>query len=204
MSHTVSLSVLGLCGGPDVPTHHRTDHDRATYLTEDYNRKTSVSSVGSNISITSSEFSDIEYADSTPDDVISTCSDDDCQEVVKKILQLQRPMRITIKLHITESKYTKWDTVLNPLNNILYVVMPEVLPPEASKQSFLSLLEFADEKLDVDAVVLCMRKDRPDRARLVQTFLILGFQPLSRKSPQAPPAEKVDNNNCFLIYNIEE
>uniref|UniRef100_T1GQB6 Uncharacterized protein n=1 Tax=Megaselia scalaris TaxID=36166 RepID=T1GQB6_MEGSC len=30
MNLSVSLSVWGLCGGFDVPTHHRTDHDRAT------------------------------------------------------------------------------------------------------------------------------------------------------------------------------
>lgn len=29
---TPSLLALGLCGGPDVPTYHRTDHDRASLL----------------------------------------------------------------------------------------------------------------------------------------------------------------------------
>jgi len=93
---------------------------------------------------------------------------------------------------------------LNPSNNILYVAFPSVLVPEASKQSFLSLLEFAEEKLECDAVVLCLRKDRPDRQNLVRTFLFLGFQPLNPKSPLAPPEQSDDNNNLFLIYNIED
>jgi ornithine decarboxylase antizyme 1 len=124
--------------------------------------------------------------------------------LVKKILEQKKPIRITLKLHVTEATYSVWDTILNPDNNILYVALPTVLLPEASKQSFITLLEFAEEKLDVDAVVLCMRKDRLDRPNLVRTFLFLGFQPLSPKSPLAPPQEAAENNNLFLIYNIEE
>lgn len=104
---------------------------------------------------------------------------------------------------MTETTFSVWDTVLNPENNILYVALPTVLLPEASKQSFITLLEFAEEKLDVDAVVLCMRKDRIDRPNLVRTFLFLGFQPLSPKSALAPPQVEGDNN-LFLIYNIED
>lgn len=106
-------------------------------------------------------------------------------------------------MHVTEATYSVWDTVLNPENNILYVALPTVLLPEASKQSFITLLEFAEEKLDVDAVVLCMRKDRIDRPNLVRTFLFLGFQPLSPKSSLAPPQASEDNN-LFLIYKIED
>lgn len=115
-------------------------------------------------------------------------------------------MRIVIKLHVTENTNSIWDTVLCPSNNILYVALPDILLPEASKQSFISLLEFAEDKLDVDAVVLCMRKDRPDRSQLVKTFLFLGFQPLGQKSPLAPPHQngEENDNNLFLIYNIED
>lgn len=130
-------------------------------------------------------------------------SEDDCDEVVKRILTQKKPIRITLKLHVTETTFSVWDTVLNPDTNILYVALPQVLLPEASKQSFITLLEFAEEKLDVDAVVLCMRKDRMDRPNLVRTFLFLGFQPLSPKSPLAPPPSGNDNN-LYLIYKIEE
>lgn len=130
-------------------------------------------------------------------------SEDDCDEIVHRILHQKKPIRITLKLHVTEATFSVWDTVLNPENNILYVALPTVLLPEASKQSFITLLEFAEEKLDVDAVVLCMRKDRTDRPNLVRTFLFLGFQPLSPKSSLAPPQSGVDTN-LFLIYKIED
>lgn len=110
-----------------------------------------------------------------------------------------------MKLLVTEVTFSVWETVYNPSNNILYVALPSVLLPEASKQSFIALLEFAEENLDADGVVLCMRKDRTDRQNLVRTFLFLGFQPLSSKSPLAPPPPKnYDNSNLFLYYNIEE
>lgn len=126
---------------------------------------------------------------------------------IERILDQKRPIKITMNLHVTETLRTRWESVLNPDNNILYVALPAVLPPEASKQSFISLLEFAEDKLDVDAVVLCLRKDRVDRANLVRTFLFLGFQPLSPTSELAPP-EKLEagetTGNLYLIYNVEE
>lgn len=95
--------------------------------------------------------------------------------------------------------------VLDHNTNILYVALPQTLAHDASKQSFLSLLEFAEEKLDCDGVVLCIRKDRPDRSQLVKTFMFLGFQPLQPKSPLAPPQEYGNNDeNLFLIYHIED
>lgn len=199
---------MGLCGGPDVTNHHRTDHDRASLLNE--NRKTSLDSTSS------SQFSDIDFSE-TYDEIAApspaaagkndgqavSMTEDDCDEIVKRILHQKKPIPITLKLHVTEATFSVWDTVLNPENNILYVALPTVLLPEASKQSFITLLEFAEEKLDVDAVVLCMRKDRSDRPNLVRTFLFLGFQPLSPKSPLAPPQSGTDNN-LFLIYKIED
>ncbi|KAJ6641179.1 Ornithine decarboxylase antizyme [Pseudolycoriella hygida] len=164
------------------------------FISDYNNRKTSVDST------TSSEFSDIDF--SSAYDVSSDKADnDEASFEVKKILHQKKPIKITIKLNVTDTTFSVWETVLNPDNNTLYVALPTVLLPEASKQSFITLLEFAEEKLDVDAVVLCMRKDRLDRQNLVRTFLFLGFQPLSPKSPLAPPQS---SDNLFLIYNIEE
>lgn len=220
MNLSVSLSVWGLCGGFDVPTHHRTDHDRAT-LSNDYNsRKVSVDSSVSN---NSSEFSDINFADSTRDD-LSTCSSDSysssgsstdgvavvagdgsalCENVVRKITQSKQPLRVEIKLLLCNNKFTLWETVLNPLNNTLYIAIPPNFAPELSKHSFLSLLEFAETKLDVDAVVLIMKKQQPNRSKLAKTFLVLGFHQLEKESPYVPTYTNIDD--CMLfIYNIEE
>uniref|UniRef100_A0A1B0FJV5 Ornithine decarboxylase antizyme n=1 Tax=Glossina morsitans morsitans TaxID=37546 RepID=A0A1B0FJV5_GLOMM len=201
----------GLCGGPDVPTHHRTDHDRASLLTG-YTRKSSVDLAGGssvfdrnkNGSNSDSGATSAASSDCSDGDLQSLYSDDDYREVVKQILQHEHPIRIVIKLHVTENKFTKWESVLNPVNNILYVALPEKLAPEASKETLISLLEFAEDKLEVDAVVMCIRKNRSDRVRLLESFLLMGLEPLSRKDSEAPPAAEKDVENFFLIYRIEE
>lgn len=135
-----------------------------------------------------------------------TDSESDSEDdLISQIVSQKSPTRITIKLHVTDKISSKWDSVLDHDTNILYVALPKQLTHEASKQSFLSLLEFAEEKLDCDGVVLCIRKDRPDRANLVKTFLFLGFSPLNPKSPLAPPQMQGQNDDhLFLIYNIED
>lgn len=78
------------------------------------------------------------------------------------------------------------------------------------------MLEFAEEKLNANAIVLCMKKDRPDRQTLVRTFMFLGFQPLDPRSPLAPPQNnnltknsknKFDvtlNDNLYLICPLDD
>lgn len=173
-----------------------------------YSRKSSVDSAGGSLyeasSRASSSSSSSECSDTESHDIHSLCSEDDCQEVLRQILQHDQPVQITIKLHVTEDQSTNWMTILNPANNILYVAFPTDLPPAGSKETFISLLEFAEDKLEVDGIVMMMRKDQPECARLIEAFLFMGFEPLSRKSPKAPPAAINDNENYYFLYNIEE
>uniref|UniRef100_A0A336M348 Ornithine decarboxylase antizyme n=1 Tax=Culicoides sonorensis TaxID=179676 RepID=A0A336M348_CULSO len=137
------------------------------------------------------------------------------QELIRKIKNQTVPTRITLKLHITENSCSIWETVLYNSNKILYVALPSKINHEASKHSFISLLEFAEEKLNASAVVLCMRKDRSDRQSLVRTFLFLGFQPLDPRSVLAPPQNSlaketksdfgaVLHDYLYLICNFDE
>lgn len=91
----------------------------------------------------------------------------------------------------------------------LYVEMPRVLLPEASKHSFMSVLEFAEERLECAQLVLHLRKDREDRQNLIRTFLFLGFHPLSPKSPFVLEAGEMigaadAKESLFLMYTIED
>ncbi|XP_002138131.2 LOW QUALITY PROTEIN: ornithine decarboxylase antizyme [Drosophila persimilis] len=205
-SYRISLGV-GPLWWSDVPVHHRTDHDRASLLTG-YSRKSSVDSAGGSLyevsSRSSSPSSSSECSDSeSHNDIHSLCSDDDCQEVLRQILQHDQPVQISIKLHVTEDQYTNWMSILNPVNNMLYVAFPKDLPPAGSKETFLSLLEFAEDKLEVDGIVMAMRKDHPERTRLIEAFLFMGFEPMSRKAPQAPPSAINDKDNYYFLYTIE-
>lgn len=87
---------------------------------------------------------------------------------------------------------------------ILYVELPHVILPEASKHSFMSLLEFAEEKINCSHFILCMKKNREDRQNLIRTFLFLGFHPLSPKSPMVRNESNLfaADDNLFLMYNF--
>jgi ornithine decarboxylase antizyme 1 len=213
-NHTAFRWVWGRCGGPDVLSL-RSDHDRAS-LSSECNRKKSIDS------ISSSEYSNADdqlsvvdegCEDGVEDDQASFNLEnhEDSSDLIAKILSQKVPTRITLKLHITENTFSIWETVLNNVNNVLYVAIPTTINHEASKHSFISLLEFAEEKLNAAAVVLCMRKDRTDRASLVRTFLFLGFQPLDPRSPLAPPKAAANKNksiatddNLYLICDLRD
>lgn len=61
---------------------------------------------------TSSECSDSDSSDSQHSgDAQSLYSEEDCQEMVKHILQHDNPTRITIKLHVTENQFSEWESV---------------------------------------------------------------------------------------------
>lgn len=201
-------------GIPDVINKERTDHDKASHVV-DYTRKTSFDSSSDDSSDADySERQSLSFIDEEEENAAScilkqnddTSSESDSEDdLISQIVTQKSPTRITIKLHVTDKISSSWDSVLDHDTNILYVALPKQLTHEASKQSFLSLLEFAEEKLDCDGVVLCIRKDRPDRANLVKTFLFLGFSPLNPKSPLAPPQMQGQNDeHLFLIYNIED
>ncbi|XP_065084303.1 LOW QUALITY PROTEIN: ornithine decarboxylase antizyme [Ochlerotatus camptorhynchus] len=193
-SYCVSLAV-GPLWWSDVPTI-RTDHDRASPLKE-YNRKTSIDST----TTASSEYTDLDYTEST----VEFMNQHEAA-VIQEVLTQPTPTQISLKLYVTPQKYSVWETVFSPLDNILYVNLPSTMTHEASKHSFISLLEFAEEKLECDGVVLCIRKDRLDRPNLVRTFSFVGFQPISPKTPLAPPhiEEQQKNEYLFMIYSIEE
>lgn len=69
----------------------------------------------------------------------------------------------------------------------------------------MSLLEFAEEKLNCSHFILAIdRKNRDDRQNLIRTFLFLGFQPLSPKSPIIDANLFDTNENLFLMYTIAD
>ncbi|MBN3319964.1 OAZ2 decarboxylase, partial [Atractosteus spatula] len=108
-----------------------------------------------------------------------------------------RPGLLHFQSKPTHSKVIQWDAVLN--GNNLYVEIPWDVLPEGSKESFVALLEYAEEHLKVVKVFLCFYKNREDRAKLLRTFSFLGFEVVKPGHALIPPRQDV----FFMAYTFD-
>ncbi|XP_043288631.1 ornithine decarboxylase antizyme 1, partial [Venturia canescens] len=163
--------VWGLCGGPDAP-----------------HAALSVSAVNAEsrgVGIKQSQLS-----------VSSHIVQED--ELIKAV-RSNESLRLLFTLHLTESTSVEWETLI--WRGTLYIRVPSCLLPEGSKEGFVSLLEYAEETLQCNNIVVCLRKDRTDRAMLVRTFMFLGFSILPPNHALVPPG--CDSGNLYMLYAVE-
>jgi len=91
----------------------------------------------------------------------------------------------------------QWETIL--LDGRLYVEVPPGILPQGSRDSLVDLLEFAEENLKCSHVILCFKRNRPDRASLLRVFNFFGFSLVGPAHPLAPPTEDL----LFMAYLIQ-
>ncbi|XP_043524685.1 ornithine decarboxylase antizyme 1 [Frieseomelitta varia] len=121
------------------------------------------------------------------------------EDELLKAVRNSESLRLTFTLHLTESTSVEWETVV--WRRCLYIRVPSCLLPEGSKEGFVSLLEYAEETLRCKNIIICLRKDRTDRAMLVRTFMFLGFSVLPPTHSLVPPGS--DAGNLYMLYVIE-
>merc|ERR1712080_728549 len=73
---------------------------------------------------------------------------------------------------------TNWEAVL--WQDRLYVSVSSNQLAEGSKRAFVSLLEYAEEELEVTHVVACLDRLHHDNKNVIRNFLFLVFSPLLR------------------------
>jgi len=91
----------------------------------------------------------------------------------------------------------KWETLL--IGKTLFVEIPSDILPEGSKESFVSLLEYAEDALGCSKVIVCFRKDRDNRESLIRTFMFLGFVLVAPGMHQLA----VSGDLMYLAYSID-
>ncbi|XP_073964660.1 LOW QUALITY PROTEIN: ornithine decarboxylase antizyme [Choristoneura fumiferana] len=123
------------------------------------------------------------------------------QAVVNKILERKdrQPVKIDFKIFLTENTMMRWEAVVQ--GNSMFLRLPGVLQA-GSKESFMLLLDFAEERLHVANCIICVLKSRSDRATLLRTFMFMGFTLLPPAAPLLPP-ELTNPDYIFLHYNMQ-
>jgi hypothetical protein len=111
--------------------------------------------------------------------------------------EAQRASNLCFVIRVAERLEVVWETIY--VGQKLFVEVPNALLPEGSKESLVTLLEYAEEELDCTHVILCFKKARLDRANLIRTFMFLGFKLVTPGDPMVPNAEDL----MFLVYAID-
>lgn len=111
--------------------------------------------------------------------------------------EAQGASSLCFKVTLTERVEVAWETLL--VGDRLFVEIPNGILPAGSKESFVTLLEYAEEVLKVAFVIVCFKKGRTDRACLIRTFMFLGFVALAPGSSLVPASGDL----FFMAYNIE-
>lgn len=202
----------GLCGGPDVPAHGSAPPGGVTggaaspaspsTPTHDDNNRDLLSALlwASASSLTSSAESLITESQS-PSHGHPAIHQQRREATINKILERKdrQPVKVDFKIYLTENTVNRWEAVVQ--GGTIYLRMPGVLQA-GSKESFMLLLDFAEERLGCNNCIICVLKSRPDRATILRTFMFMGFQMLAPNSPMMPQ-EITNPEYIFLHYNMQ-
>lgn len=101
------------------------------------------------------------------------------------------------RITLTDALEVCWETLL--VGRKLIVEIPSIILPEGSKESFVTLLEYAEEALRCSHVIVCFKKARSDRACLIRTMMFLGFVVVAPGNPLVP----VTGDLMFMAYIID-
>jgi ornithine decarboxylase antizyme 1 len=104
---------------------------------------------------------------------------------------------LNFRCPLSDEKEVEWKTLL--ANGVLYVDIPTSVLPEGSRDSFVSLLEFAEEKLECEKVFVCFKRNRSDRTALMRVFMFLGFTVVPPDNKEVPQNDDI----MSMVYVIE-
>jgi len=110
----------------------------------------------------------------------------------------QSCVKLVFRISPVAGLEVSWDTTLR--DGTLYMELAPGILPEGSRESLVTLLEYAEEKLKCKNVVVCFDKARTDRVSLLRVFSFFGFSMLP---PGHPLGHKLPQNLLLMAYAIE-
>lgn len=119
-------------------------------------------------------------------------------ENVNALAQAQNASSLCFKISLVGTMDVVWETLR--VGHNLYVEIPSGILPDGSKESFVTLLEYAEEVLKCSHVIVCFKKGRTDRASLIRTFMFLGFAMVAPGHAMVPACHE----RMFMAYTIDD
>ena len=117
---------------------------------------------------------------------------------VGALARVQAASSLHFEIDVADCRDVRWETCL--LDGKLFVEIPNGMLPQGSKESFVTLLEYAEEQLRCSHVIVCFKKERSDRATLIRTFRFLGFGMVAPGSDLVP----MTGDLLYMAYEIEQ
>lgn len=106
---------------------------------------------------------------------------------------------LNLNCDFTSSK-SKWEAILYQKN--LYLQIPAGVLFETSKEAFVNLLEYAEEELKCQNVVICLDKNSVEKSNnLIRMFMYFGFNALSPAHPLTP--KNTSDTLLLMAYSFE-
>ena len=86
------------------------------------------------------------------------------------------------------------------LEDTLYIEFPDGKMAAGSRDCFVSLLDYAEETLEVSTVILCFPKNRIDEGEVLRSFMYLGFEVVHHTTCKLVPKS---DSFIFMAYGFE-
>lgn len=83
----------------------------------------------------------------------------------------------------------------------LFVAIPDGSSLDGARESFVSLLEVAEDRMHCQHVVVLFRRERADRTALLKTFMYIGFVPLAPSNTLT--GGRYNPDFIYLAYKID-
>jgi len=137
-----------------------------------------------------------------------TCSEGEGRGGSSSCLPVQRgdgsvPRRLTFKCCLADNVFVYWQTLLLDENR-LFLQIPDKFQPNGSRDSLVSLLDYAERELRCSHVIIYLRKERKDLSALMRLFMYIGFILLQPRHPIIPSWSEDFIYMAYLIDNDDD